>query len=182
VTIGRGDATLVLSSRAVSRHHLRIFRREGDVLVEDLGTRNGTTLAGALLTRPIAVGAGVLLLLGGEVPCEIKPFAGEDTAPGDLVEVEIADMRYVLPLGELRAFGLRIHHEAVRDESFVVLRTPAGVARPYLGDYQLAERVELCAGDEIRSERGGPVRIRVPATYVAASSEEETMVHRTIFR
>jgi FHA domain len=177
VTIGRGDATIVLPSRSVSRQHLRLFRSEGAVFVEDLGTRNGTLLAGARLTQPIPVGAGVRLELGGEVPCSVAPFIDEHGG-GELFEIDVAGVRYAAPLGELMAFGFRIDHEAVRDESYVVLRTPPGASRPYLGDYQLAERVELCAGDEIRDERGGPVRLRVPATNTPPVNEEETMIHR----
>ncbi|HTN90366.1 MAG TPA: FHA domain-containing protein, partial [Sorangium sp.] len=71
VTIGRGEATLVVASRAVSRTHVRIRRGRSGIEVEDLGTRNGTTLAGARLTAALPVGRGVQLLLGGEVPCAI---------------------------------------------------------------------------------------------------------------
>src|SRR6185436_11883170 len=72
VTIGRGDATIVITSRAVSRRHLRLYRAEGEAFVEDLGTRNGTMLAGARLTAPIPVRDGVRLDLGGEVPFKLK--------------------------------------------------------------------------------------------------------------
>jgi hypothetical protein len=176
VTIGRGDSTILIASRAVSRRHLRIFRGEGDVFVEDLGTRNGTSLAGARIDGPIPVGQGVKLELGGEVPCEIHKLTGKGLAPGDLFKVEVAGLTFAVPLGELKVDDLRIEHEAVRDESFVVLRTPDGAARPYLGDFQLAARVELCGGDEIRKERGGPVQIRVPSAHMASLSQEETMV------
>lgn len=176
VTIGRGDSTILIASRAVSRRHLRIFRGEGDVFVEDLDTRNGTSLAGARLTAPIPVGQGIQLELGGEVPCEIHKLFSKGMAPGDLFKVTVADVSYAVPLGELKVSDLRIDHEAVRDESFVVLRTPDGAARPYLSDLQLAARVELCAGDEIRQERGGPVLIRVPSSHMSSLSQEETMV------
>ncbi|HSO00702.1 MAG TPA: FHA domain-containing protein, partial [Candidatus Nanopelagicales bacterium] len=44
ITIGRGDATIVVASRAVSRVHARLRRgADGVPLFEDLGTRNGTT-------------------------------------------------------------------------------------------------------------------------------------------
>src|SRR5690606_18932060 len=95
VTIGRGEATIVVAARAVSRTHLRIRRGPSGVEVEDLGTRNGTTLAGARLTAPLPVGHGVELLLGGEVPCAIAPADGQ----GCLVEV--AGERFAAPLGDL---------------------------------------------------------------------------------
>src|SRR5262249_3238449 len=79
VTIGRGASTIGVDSRAVSRRHLRVRRDKGAVVVEDLGTRNGTLLAGARIEGPIPMGEGVYLELGGEVPCEVSPIEG---APG----------------------------------------------------------------------------------------------------
>ena len=172
VTVGRGDATIVVASRAASRKHLRIRRAPGGgFLAEDLDTRNGTLLAGARITGAIPVGEGLHLELGGEVPCEITP-----RADGNL-DIEIGGLNYVAPLGELTIDGWAVDHEAVRDESFVVLRSPPGAQRPYLGDFQLAARVELCAGDEIRSSRGGAVRLRVPAAHAGSRSQEETMIY-----
>ncbi len=52
-------------------------------------------------------------------------------------------------------------------------------ARPYLGDFQLAARVELCHGDEIRAARGGPVRLRVPAARGGAPGHDETDFSRS---
>jgi pSer/pThr/pTyr-binding forkhead associated (FHA) protein len=172
VTVGRGDATIVVASRAASRKHLRVRRDPIEGLVaEDLDTRNGTLLAGARISGAIAVGDGLRLELGGEVLCVITP------RPDGSVDVEVAGVAYVAPLGELMIDGWAVEHEAVRDESFVVLRSPAGAARPYLGDFQLAARVELCAGDEIRSSRGGPVRLRVPTAHAGTRSQEETMIY-----
>ncbi len=128
VTVGRGDATIVVASRAASRKHLRIRRAPGGgFLAEDLDTRNGTLLAGARITGAIPVGEGLHLELGGEVPCEITP-----RADGNL-DIEIGGLNYVAPLGELTIDGWAVDHEAVRDESFVVLRSPPGAQRPYLG-------------------------------------------------
>lgn len=172
VTIGRGDATIVVASRAASRKHLRIRRAPGGgFLAEDLDTRNGTFLAGARISGSIPVGEGLRLELGGEVLCVITPRSDGN------VDVEVAGIAYVAPLGELMVDEWAVDHEAVRDESFVVLRSPPGSARPYLGEFQLAARVELCAGDEIRSSRGGAVRLRVPAAHTGTRSQEETMIY-----
>lgn len=178
VTLGRGDSTIVLGSRAVSRRHLRVRRKGNDAVVEDLDTRNGTTLAGARVTAPIPVGEGVCLELGGEVPFEISP------APGGLFEIEVAGLTYFCPLGPLPVGSWTVDHELSRDESYVVLKTEggAGGACPYLGDYQLSPRVELCAGDEIRATRGGPIALRVPAGHSASMSHEETGIYPRIPR
>lgn len=166
VTVGRGDATVVIASRAVSRRHLRVFRGDGGPLVEDLGTRNGTTLAGARLAGPLPVGAGVRVMLGGEVPVAVAP-EGEG-----MVAIEVAGARYLAPLGELPIHGWRVAAEAgAPEETYVVLRTPEGADRPFLGTFQLAARVELSHGDEIRASRGGPVCLAVPAARVEAGDE-----------
>jgi hypothetical protein len=156
VTIGRGDATIVIASRAVSRRHIRVARGPTGAFVEDLETRNGTTLAGARVGGRIAVGDGVRVELGGEVPCTVTP--GE---PGAGVVIEVAGARYVAPLGPLFVLGWRIASEVTGDESFVVLASE-GASRPLLDEFELASRVELCHGDELRAVRGGPVRLRVP--------------------
>jgi pSer/pThr/pTyr-binding forkhead associated (FHA) protein len=47
LTIGRGGGCgIVLDDSFVSQVHARVFRRDGDVYVEDLGSRNGTLLNG----------------------------------------------------------------------------------------------------------------------------------------
>jgi DNA-binding winged helix-turn-helix (wHTH) protein len=57
--IGRGDdCDLVVAERQVSRHHARI-RRVGDAfVVEDLGSRNGTYVNGAVVEGPVALQDG----------------------------------------------------------------------------------------------------------------------------
>lgn len=169
VTIGRGEATIVVGSRAVSRTHVRLFRGPEGIAVEDLGTRNGTTLAGARLSGPLPVRGEVRVLLGGEVPLCLTPLAAPrddgrplpgDGAGGCLVD--IAGVRVVAPLGDLAVGPLRLRREQARGDWFVVLRTPPGAPPAFLGGYQLAAAVELCAGDAISGVRGGPVLLRVP--------------------
>lgn len=172
VVIGRGDATIVVTSRAVSRRHVRLFRgADGRPMVEDLGTRNGTSLAGARLSGPIAVGDGLRLEVGTGVPLSLS-------RKGEAVLVEIAGEVYVAPLGELLVGSWRIDCEGEADTSFVVLRAPAGTPRPVLGSFTLGERAELCAGDSIAIERGGPIKIRVPAG--AAGERRESSAGRGI--
>jgi hypothetical protein len=193
VTIGRGDATIVLGSRAVSRRHLRVARGAEGVFVEDLETRNGTQLAGARIAGRIPLGDGLRLVLGAEVPCSITPLGLSADSPTPLgpsaeacVAVEIAGWRYLAPLGDLRVGGWRIGlddapAEAGADDAYVVLSASANGAgvgsHPHLGDYQLASRVELCHGDEIRAARGGPVLLRVPAPRAGGANDETDVNH-----
>jgi pSer/pThr/pTyr-binding forkhead associated (FHA) protein len=47
LTVGRGGGCgIVLDDTFVSQVHARVFRRDGDVYIEDLGSRNGTLLNG----------------------------------------------------------------------------------------------------------------------------------------
>jgi hypothetical protein len=164
VTLGRGDATIAVASRAVSRVHVRIKKdASGEVVIEDLGTRNGTTLAGARVHGPIPIGAGLCVALGGEVPCTIAPpREGPEAimAPSGVI-VEVSGARFVAPLGELLAGPWRVDRVVSGGDAFVVLRTPKGAPRPILGELSLAAEVELSTGDEMKSARGGPVRLCV---------------------
>ena len=66
-TIGRsGTCDLVLDDPAVSRRHVRVSveRPGARPVVADLGSRNGTVLAGRAMTDPAAVPAGATLRLG----------------------------------------------------------------------------------------------------------------------
>lgn len=159
VTVGRGDATVVVASRAVSRKHIRVFRSDAGVMVEDLGTRNGTTLAGARISGAIAVGEGLCIELAAGVPCGLAPLG----APFEgAFEMEVGGLKYIAPLGGLRVGPFVLEEDVWEDQSLVVLRSPGSV-RPVISGYTVAERVELCVGDAVAETRGGPISIRVPA-------------------
>src|SRR5687768_15746000 len=67
--IGRAsDSGLAIADRFLSRHHARLFRSpELGVLVEDLGSRNGTLLNGELIKQPTAVHPGDHIKLSGSL-------------------------------------------------------------------------------------------------------------------
>jgi len=162
VTIGRGEATILVGARAVSRTHVRIRRVGDEVFVEDLDTRNGTMLAGARIEGSIPVGKGLRLELGGEVPCAITPASETveaDAAPSGVI-VDVAGARWIAPLGPVCVAGFHVERVVHGADAYVALRTPSGASRPILGEFELAAEVELCQGDEIRAVRGGPVVLR----------------------
>jgi pSer/pThr/pTyr-binding forkhead associated (FHA) protein len=102
--LGRARAAPVrLADPAASRRHLRFRVRQGDVAVEDLGSKNGVTVNGEPLgpaSRPL--GAGDRIALGESVlelelpavtsptrveavppePARAEPPLAEPTAPG----------------------------------------------------------------------------------------------------
>jgi Inner membrane component of T3SS, cytoplasmic domain len=68
ITIGRSnDATLVLHDDYASTQHARLFPRDGQWLVEDLGSTNGTYLDRQKVTQPTPVPVGVPIRIGKTV-------------------------------------------------------------------------------------------------------------------
>lgn len=68
ITIGRADdATLVLTDDYASTRHARLFPQDGQWLVEDLGSTNGTYLDRQKVTRPTPVPIGVPIRIGKTV-------------------------------------------------------------------------------------------------------------------
>ncbi len=68
ITLGRAnDATLVLNDDYASSRHARIFPQDGQWIVEDLGSTNGTYLDRQKVTRPTPVPVGVPIRIGKTV-------------------------------------------------------------------------------------------------------------------
>jgi pSer/pThr/pTyr-binding forkhead associated (FHA) protein len=68
ITIGRADdATLVLTDDYASTRHARLFPQDGQWLVEDLGSTNGTYLDRQKVTEPTPVPLGVPIRIGKTV-------------------------------------------------------------------------------------------------------------------
>jgi pSer/pThr/pTyr-binding forkhead associated (FHA) protein len=68
ITIGRAnDATLVLADDYASTRHARLFPQNGEWIVEDLGSTNGTYLDRQKVTRPTPVPLGVPVRIGKTV-------------------------------------------------------------------------------------------------------------------
>jgi pSer/pThr/pTyr-binding forkhead associated (FHA) protein/TolA-binding protein len=65
ITIGRQEGnTIRLTERNVSRHHARLLRQNGAVVVEDLGSYNGVRVNGARIEGVAAVGTGDRVQIG----------------------------------------------------------------------------------------------------------------------
>lgn len=60
VTVGRagGCGVLLPDDTFVSQLHARVFRRDGSLFVEDLGSTNGTFLNGRKVTAPVSIRKG----------------------------------------------------------------------------------------------------------------------------
>jgi len=68
LTLGRAEGCQVtIDDTYVSQLHARLFRREGQYYVEDLGSTNGTYLNRRKVTAPIAIRKGDRLQVGKTV-------------------------------------------------------------------------------------------------------------------
>jgi pSer/pThr/pTyr-binding forkhead associated (FHA) protein len=68
ITLGRAnDATLILNDDYASSRHARIYPQDGQWIVEDLGSTNGTYLDRQKVTRPTPVPLGVPIRIGKTV-------------------------------------------------------------------------------------------------------------------
>ncbi|HEX9034873.1 MAG TPA: FHA domain-containing protein [Streptosporangiaceae bacterium] len=68
ITIGRApDATLVLTDDYASTRHARLYPQNGEWIVEDLGSTNGTYLDRQKVTAPTPIPLGVPVRVGKTV-------------------------------------------------------------------------------------------------------------------
>jgi hypothetical protein len=68
LTVGRaGGCQITLDDTYVSQLHARVFRRDGQLYVEDLGSTNGTYLNRRKVTAPLAIRKGDRLQIGKTV-------------------------------------------------------------------------------------------------------------------
>lgn len=148
VSIGRAEATLAVASPAVSRRHLVIRRGSAGPEVLDAGSHNGTTLSGVRLAAPLAVGQGLALVLGGEVEVRVRPWERG-------VVIELGQRTVHAPLGPLEVGAWQV---APASDAWLELvsREPA-----YFGVLRAESRVELCRGDALSREPGGPAALEV---------------------
>lgn len=78
VQIGRDrSSSLALSDPSVSRHHAVISEVQGELLLEDRGSTNGTSVRGRRITSPTAVRIGEVFYVG-EVALRVDPMSVDE--------------------------------------------------------------------------------------------------------
>jgi hypothetical protein len=92
ITLGRDPGnTIVINEPQVSRQHARITRRGGVLVLEDLGSTNGTFVNGMRLAGPHALSNGdviglsdavTLTFSGSGMPAGPEAMPGQPAAPG----------------------------------------------------------------------------------------------------
>ncbi len=79
LVIGRASTSdLVLADPFLSRHHARLFHKDGELMIEDLGSRNGTQLNKVDIVGPTVVRSGDVVRVSGS---QISFF--DDSASSD---------------------------------------------------------------------------------------------------
>jgi hypothetical protein len=153
LTIGRTEGTLRVPSHAISRLHLRIWREQGDFVVQDLKSRNGTLVRGMALSGILPIGDGLELLLGGEVPLKLAP----STSIPETLELECAKTRYLANFGSgaTPVEGLRL---IAGEDGWIELAESSEPA--FLGSVELTSHATFLVGDAISTERGAPPCLR----------------------
>jgi hypothetical protein len=149
------EGRIAIASAAVSRRHLAIARRGADVVVRDLGSRNGTTLRGMILAGEgeVTVGERLELRLGREVPMVVSVVspAPEGEVPG-AVSIEIGGSRYLAPLGPA-SLGIGRWRLDRGEDDWVELSTD-DAPPAFAAGLRLAPCITLLVGDAIAAERG----------------------------
>ena len=81
-SLGRSsDNNFVLDHPAVSEHHALIQVKDGEVLLEDTGSNNGTYLNGVRLKKKIALNDGDSIVFGTNVEAQVFLDASNDEDP-----------------------------------------------------------------------------------------------------
>lgn len=82
--LGRGpDSLLWIDDENVSRRHARIRIRQGSAVLEDLGSKNGTYLAGRKISEPATLRDGDKIRIGPQT-LTFRVFSGAGPTKSDL--------------------------------------------------------------------------------------------------
>jgi hypothetical protein len=158
VVIGRTEGMLLVRSSALSRRHVAITKKNGAIVLFDLGSRNGTLLRGMRIAGVLPVRDGIEVELGGVVKLKVVP----STLFADAVDVEVGGERYVALLGPA-LLGIGDWQLAVAPDGWVELVTGAG-PDAYEGDMVLSSPTTLVVGDRLAEVRGGRAVLEIVGT------------------
>lgn len=140
VVLGRAEADVALRGGSVSRRHAEVARVGGAFVLRDLGSRNGTLIAGVVLSREMPIVGPLEVGLGDDVAVKLTPG-------GSTLEIEVVrglDRGEIVLVGEgvveLAELGVGVRFEA--DRTLIEAR----LERPVFAERALAE-IELLKGD-----------------------------------
>ncbi len=162
IVLGRDCDGCVLVDPQVSRSHLRLEARSGVVLVTDMGSTNGTFLAGQRLTMPTVLATGAEIVLG-ETRLTLQTARSADTTvvPAQARSTVVAGSEEtgsggaVMPLRAAAADWTRqtsidIVAAAVREErpDLSAMQDDAGTVTIAFSDIESSTEHNLAIGDQ----------------------------------
>jgi DNA-binding NtrC family response regulator len=172
VTLGRSPSCeILLEDRLVSRRHARIFVRDGELRIADLGSRNGTEVNGERLEGEAVLAPGDQVQVGEttvlvEPPAEAAPPEVELTEEASLVPLEEV-LPHVGPEAALGSMGLALL--SATSEALVLRRIAEEALRALHADTALV----LLAGGAglVTAARVGASSVEVPGELARAALE-----------
>jgi len=142
VTLGRSDADVIVRGGSVSRSHCALRFDDGALFVEDLGSRNGTLVAGIPIGAAMKIEGVVEVGLGDTATVRVTP-RGQSAELEVLRGLDRGERTLVgrdrLPLPDVRA--------AIVFEGDRTLLEPLEGATVKLGTRTIHARVDLLLGD-----------------------------------
>lgn len=140
VVLGRAEADVALRGGSVSRRHAELRYEDARFVLRDLGSRNGTLVAGVVIARELPVDGPLTIGLGDDVELALTPT-------GSSMSIEVTrgldrGEKVVVGGGVVALDELGISVRFLPDRTVVV----AGVERVLLGERAVAE-VEILRGD-----------------------------------
>jgi len=80
LVLGRGeDCDVAIPDRQISRHHLRVFRREGSPYLKDMGSKNGTWVNGQPVEGEVQLSDGDIIQVA--LVLQVVFVASDSTVP-----------------------------------------------------------------------------------------------------
>lgn len=155
LVVGRSDADVTVRGGSVSRRHCEIDRVGGVVVVRDLGSRNGTLIAGVPIGAEIALSGPTEIGLGDDVALRVSP--GERGVAIEVLRGLDRGERVIAGEAELRIDGVPASFSFVEDRAVM---TPDPGTRVVLGVQSVAAPIDLLYGDVLVV---GPVKVEVLA-------------------
>lgn len=77
--LGRGDGShIIIADKALSRQHVRTWATPDGLVVEDMGSTNGTFVNGQRISSPVRLSRGDTLQLGADITLIVQSIQGEN--------------------------------------------------------------------------------------------------------
>ncbi|HEX6200951.1 MAG TPA: SpoIIE family protein phosphatase, partial [Thermoanaerobaculia bacterium] len=188
LTIGRArDADLTLDDRFLSRRHARLFRDGERLLIEDLGSQNGTFVNDERVEGAVELRPGDVVRLSASV-LAVEDAAGEERAPGSATALfrpasDILARREAPPAPRADAETLALYAERLRLVNEVHQALARSVGLDELLELILDRVFEHLRPEEAALYLEGPGReLRLAASRPPSGAADERFFSRSLAR